>query len=72
MKKKNLPDDLEPSCRICEYCTVMEATGEFLCKYKNSLKKIDENDLCKKFSFDIFAYKPKPPALLKAFDFSKI
>lgn len=72
MKKSRLPDDTEPCCELCEYFTHIEATGESLCKYKNTLKKIEENDVCRQFSFNIFAYKPKIPVLPKVFDFTKI
>ena len=72
MKKNKLPEDLEPSCELCEYVSRINITGNMFCKYKNSMKKVDENHVCKKFSFDIFAYKPRVQKKPKAFDFTKI
>ncbi len=72
MKKYNLPDELEASCELCEHFLRMEATGETLCNYKNRLARVDESGVCRKFSFNIFAYKPLFPAMPKAFDFTKI
>ena len=72
MKKYNIPEDLTPSCALCEYASKVELTGEWLCKYKYSLKKVDENHICKNFSFNIFAYKPQKAAIPKVFDFTKI
>lgn len=72
MKKYNIPDELEPCCELCEYACKVELTGEMVCKYKFSLKKIQETDLCKNFSFNIFAYKPKKAKTPKVFDFTKI
>lgn len=72
MKKYNIPDDLTPCCELCEYSSKVDLTGEMLCKYKYSLKKISADDVCRNFSFDIFAYKPKHSATPKVFDFTKI
>ena len=72
MKKKNLPENVTPCCEFCEYFSRLPLTGETLCQYKNRLKKIDENDVCRRFSFNIFSYKPQIPPLPKAFDFTKI
>jgi len=72
MKKKDFLSDIEPCCELCEYASRMEITGDLLCKYKNSLKKKDYSDVCKNFSFNIFAYKPGSVKLPKVFDFTKI
>lgn len=72
MKKSGMPNDIEPCCELCEYAFKMEATGDLLCKYKNSLKKKELDDVCKNFSFNIFAYKPKTAKMPKVFDFTKI
>lgn len=72
MSKKNIPEDIEPCCELCEYAFKMEMTGELLCKYKNALKRTDCTDVCRHFSFDIFSYKPKTAKMPKAFDFTKI
>ena len=71
-KNKKKINDIEPCCELCEYASKIDATGELLCKYKSALKKVEENDCCKKFSLNIFAYKPKVAKLPKAFDFTKI
>ena len=67
MKKNNgLPDDLTPSCALCEYRTALCATGDVLCKYHGALKRITDDGVCRHFSFDIFSYKPHPaPSLQK-------
>lgn len=72
MKIKGIPNDIEPCCELCEYATKMEATGEFICKYKHSLKKTTADGFCKSFSFNIFAYKPKTASIPKVFNFTKI
>ena len=72
MKNNRLPDELEPSCELCEHFLRVEATGETLCNYKNRLTKVEENGVCRRFSFNIFAYKPHAPPFPKAFDFTKI
>ena len=72
MKKNGIPDDISPCCELCEYAAKMEVTGDLLCKYKNSLKKKDYDDVCKNFSFNIFAYKPATAKKAKVFDFTKI
>ena len=72
MKKNGIPQDIEPCCELCEYASLMEVTGDLLCKYKNSLKKKDYSDVCKKFSFNLLAYTPKKAKMPKAFDFTKI
>ncbi len=72
MKNKTIKKDIEPCCELCEYASKMEATGEILCKYKSSLKKVEESDSCKNFTFNIFAYKPKVSKTQKVFDFTKI
>ena len=72
MKKYEIPDDISPCCELCEYASKMEVTGDLLCKYKNSLKKKDYDDLCRHFSFNIFAYKPAASKKAKVFDFTKI
>ena len=72
MKKNGIPNDIEPCCELCEYAVIMEATGDLLCKYKHSLKKKNNDDCCKNFSFNIFAYKPKKANAPKHFDFTKI
>lgn len=72
MKKKNFPADIEPCCELCEYAVRMEATGELFCKYKCTLRKVEESDVCKKFSFNIFACQPKVPNLPHYFDFTKL
>lgn len=72
MKKKDVPGDIEPCCELCEYATHIDATGELLCKYKKSLKKTDDGECCRNFSFNIFAYKPKAGKVKKVFDFTKI
>ncbi|MCR5353420.1 MAG: hypothetical protein K6D98_03865 [Clostridiales bacterium] len=72
MKKFNLPDDTEACCEYCEYSTHIEALGQTLCKYRNSLRKVKDDDVCKHFSFNIFSYKPKTAKAPKSFDFTKI
>lgn len=72
MKNKALKNNIEPCCELCEYASKIEATGEILCKYKSSLKKVEESDSCKNFEFNIFSYKPKASKTQKAFDFTKI
>jgi len=72
MKIKNVPEDIVPCCELCEYATKMELTGDFLCRYKSSLKKKEPTDVCKNFCFNIFAYTPKKANMPKAFDFTKI
>lgn len=72
MKKNKLPDELEACCELCEYSCKIDVTGEMLCKYKNRLKIVDENDVCKKFSFNIFSYKPAAKRMPKVFDFTKV
>lgn len=72
MKKYNIPDELEPCCELCEYSSRIEATGELLCKYKCKLKVVSEDDICRKFSFNIFSYQPKVSKQPKHFDFTKI
>ena len=72
MRKNNIPEDIEPCCELCEYATKMEMTGDLLCKYKNCLKSKDYTDVCRHFSFNIFAYTPKTTKLPKVFDFTKI
>ena len=72
LKKHGLPEELEPCCELCEHFLRMEATGETFCNYKNRLSRVEESGVCRKFSFNIFAYKPLAPILPKAFDFTKI
>ncbi len=72
MKKHGIPEDIEPCCELCEYFVRMDGSGETLCRYKNRLRKVDEFAVCRRFSFNIFAYKPLVPTLPKAFDFTKI
>lgn len=72
LKKHGLPEELEPSCELCEHFLRMEATGETFCNYKNRLSRVEESGFCRKFSFNIFACKPLAPILPKAFDFTKI
>lgn len=72
MKKNGIPNDIEPCCELCEHAARMEVTGDLLCKYKNALKKKDYSDVCKNFSFNIFAYTPKKAKMPKVFDFTKI
>lgn len=72
MKNKGIPSDIEPCCELCEHAFRIEAAGELLCRYKNTLKKKEESDICRNFSFNIFAYKPKTAKIKKVFDFTKI
>ncbi len=72
MAKNKLPDDLQPSCELCEYFSTLSANGESFCKYKNRLKIVSPSDVCRNFSFDIFSYKPRAPLTPKAFDFTKL
>lgn len=62
---KKLPDDIVKCCALCEYARRMDITDELLCTRKKDLKKVTEDDVCRKFSFDILAYKPKPTKLPK-------
>lgn len=72
MKNKDFLNEVEPCCELCEHSFKSEFNKELYCRYKNSMKKKDCSDVCKNFSFDIFAYKPKTAKLPKAFDFTKI
>ena len=63
--KNKFPEDIEKCCALCEYSKPLEITGQLLCTRKNDLKKVTEDDVCKKFSFDILAYKPKVAKLPK-------
>lgn len=62
---KRLPDGIEKCCELCEYARKIDITGQILCVRKKNLKKVSENDVCGKFSFDILSYKPKPAKLPK-------
>ncbi len=64
MRKKML-DDITKSCSLCEHARKIEITGEFLCTYSKNLKRVSPDGHCRKFSFDILAYKPNPTKLPK-------
>ena len=57
--KHNLPDDIEKCCALCEHARRLEIADQLLCTRSKDLKKVSEDFVCKKFSFDILAYKPK-------------
>ncbi len=63
--KSKLPEDIEKSCALCEHARKMDITGQVLCARTKDLKKVSEDHVCKKFSFDILAYKPRPSKLPK-------
>lgn len=62
LSKKPL-DEITKSCSLCEYARRIEITGEILCTRTKNLKKVSDDDVCRKFSFDILAYKPNPTKL---------
>ena len=54
--------------KTCLKCTkTMDADAKFYQKRNG-----EKTDLCKNFSFNIFAYKPKKAKTPKVFDFTKI
>ena len=63
--KHNTPQDIEKCCAFCEYAKKLEITDQLLCARTKDLKKVSEDYVCKKFSFDILSYKPKPSKLPK-------
>ncbi len=63
--KQRLPEDIEKCCALCEHARKLDITGQLLCARNKNLKKVTEEFVCKKFSFDILAYKPKPSKLPK-------
>ena len=63
--KHNIPDDIEPSCLLCEYARKLEIADQIICTRSKNIKEVSEDHVCKKFSFDILSYKPKPTKLPK-------
>ncbi|MBO4950533.1 MAG: hypothetical protein J6E38_05895 [Clostridia bacterium] len=63
--RKRLPDDITKCCALCEHAKKVPATGEILCGRTKHLKKVSEDYRCRKFSFDILAYRPNPTKLPK-------
>ena len=63
--KNKLPNDIVKCCDLCEYAKKVEISGEVLCARTKNLKKVNEDDVCRHFSFDILAYKPAPTKLPK-------
>ena len=62
------PDYVYTETEVLSYETIRKELADI----EKRLKKVEENDCCKKFSLNIFAYKPKVAKLPKAFDFTKI
>ena len=63
--KHSLPDDIEKCCALCEYARKLEIADQIICTRTKNLIKVSEEDVCKKFSFDLLSYKPKPAKLPK-------
>lgn len=63
--RKRLPDDIVKSCALCEYAKRVSVSGEVLCTRTKNLKRVTEDDCCRKFSFDILSYRPNPTKLPK-------
>lgn len=63
--RRKLPDDVTKCCALCEYAKKVDISGEILCARTKNLKKVSEGFVCRRFSFDILAYKPNPTKLPK-------
>ena len=63
--RKKLPGDIAKSCALCEHAKKVAVTGEILCRRTKNLKKVADDFCCRKFSFDILAYRPNPTKLPK-------
>ena len=63
--RKRLPADIVKSCALCEHAKRVSLTGEILCARTKNLKIVAEDFSCRKFSFDILAYRPNPAKLPK-------
>jgi len=63
--KKRLPVDIAKCCALCEHAKKVAVTGEILCGRTKNLKKVTEDFSCRRFSFDILAYRPNPTKLPK-------
>ncbi|MBQ4631685.1 MAG: hypothetical protein IJB70_11970 [Clostridia bacterium] len=54
-----------PRCSLCEYAFFDTEKEKYVCKINDEVKEKD--DSCKKFSYDIFKYKPKKKNLFGKF-----
>ena len=55
-----------PKCFFCEYSEKTDEDGIYICKKKN--KTVSENDLCRKYKYDVFKREVKRK---KKIEFSK-
>ena len=63
--RNKLPDGISKCCALCEHAKKVDISGEILCARTKNLKKVAEDYACRRFSFDILAYKPLPAKLPK-------
>ena len=67
--KDKIHGEINSCCALCEYAKKIELTGEYLCSRSKTLKRVTEDFVCKKFSFDILSYRPVP-SKIPNFNFS--
>ena len=58
MKKAQM-EQLEPVCALCEHMAAIEVTGDRICKYKNRMKRVQQDHSCGHFALDLTLYNPK-------------
>lgn len=63
--KNKINKEISKCCALCEHAKKVELTGELLCTYSKNIKKVSEDSVCRKFSFDILSYRPMPAKLPK-------
>lgn len=59
-KKSNVTQDIAKCCAMCEHSIKLDFKGQYLCKYKNRIAEIEEDDVCKHYEPDLLKLEPKP------------
>ena len=62
---RKLPEDVVKCCALCEHARKVDISGEILCAKSKNIKKVEEDHVCRAFSFDILSYRPNPAKLPK-------
>ncbi len=57
--RSKIQHEIARCCAMCEHAMKLEFRGQYLCKYKNSIKEVEPEDTCRHFEPDLLKLEPK-------------